>query len=265
MSNHIAVIDIDSVAYAIGNPNKVLDEQGNPVKILSRAGNMVFQYTEKTGEELKQSADWLMKNILTKCGCDSYIGWMKGNNTTQFRLQANPEYKQDRSKTPPIWWGFVQNYLFTYWSCKYINDIETDDAVVITANKLLNSFIVAIDSDVLSTPGTHFNWKTNNWITTTEEESSLLFWKSMITGTHNNTKGIPKKGEKYAEKLFGKWEQYGDPLHTIVFEEYINYFGEYQGIKEFYSNYVCNKLLTEKEGFVIPKPIEFKRKEINLI
>jgi len=63
VNNKIGVLDVDSIAYAIGNPNKVLDKQGNPIKVLSPAGNMVFQYVDKTEEELQKSADWIMNDI----------------------------------------------------------------------------------------------------------------------------------------------------------------------------------------------------------
>jgi 5'-3' exonuclease len=260
MDNRIAVIDMDSVCYVVGQGNKVLDEQGNPVKALSGSGNMVFQYVDKTEEELQKSADWIMNDILTKCGATHYIGWMKGARTTAFRLEVNPEYKSNRKQEPPRWWNFVQNHLFLHWQCKYIHDMEVDDAVNITRLQLPNSFIVAIDGDLLGLEGTHYNWKTQQWITTTEEQSINKFWSDMVCGQAvDNVKGVPKRGKKYFQKLADNVKQYGEPLHTTVLDLYIDHFGEYQGIKEFYKNYISLFILKESHNFVIPDPIIYQR------
>jgi hypothetical protein len=172
MEQKIAVIDIDSVAYAIGNPNKVLDEQGNPIKVLSDKGNMVFQYVEKTEEELKQSADYVMNDILTKCQATHYIGFIKGKNTITDRLVINPNYKQNRSKDQPKWWQAVKDYLITNWGVIEAHGAEVDDLVNITRLQLPDSFLVAIDGDLLGLEGNHYNWKTNEWITVTKEQAN---------------------------------------------------------------------------------------------
>ena len=260
-NKRIAVLDVDSIAYAIGNPNKVLDETGQPIKVLSDKGNMVFQYVEKTEEELKQSADWIMNDILTKCQSTHYIGWMKGAQTTAFRLEVNPEYKANRKQEPPKWWNFVQNYLFSRWQCKYIHDIEVDDAVNITRLQLPDSFIVAIDGDLLGLEGTHYNWKTQQWVTASYHDAEYKFWSDMIVGQPgDNVKGLKGKGEAYVKRKFNGYNY----LDT-VFNEYLTVYGEYQGIKEFYKNYISLKILDQKEGFIVPEPIEFKKKQLSLI
>lgn len=260
MSNHIAVLDVDSIAYAIGNPNKVLDEQGNPVKVLSPAGNMVFQYVDKTEEELQRSADWVMNDILTKCGATHYIGWMKGVQTTAFRLEVNPEYKATRKQEPPKWWNFVQNYLFSHWQCKYIHDMEVDDAVNITRLQLPDSFIVAIDGDLLGLEGTHYNWKTQQWVTASYHDAEYKFWSDMIVGQPgDNVKGLKGKGEAYVKRKFSSGFEDGYNYLDIVFNEYLTVYGEYQGIKEFYKNYISLFILRESDNFVIPDPVIYKK------
>jgi len=249
----VAIIDCDSVAFSIFNGNKVLDSEGNPVKVLSEAGNMVFQYTDKTEEELKQSADEVLHSILRKGGFTHYLGFIKGVNTIQYKLNVNPLYKQNRNKESPKFWNFVKNYLILKWNIIEVNDIEVDDAVNIARLNIPNSYIVAIDSDLLALEGTHYNWRKNEWCINNKSDFELKFWTDVITGTHNNTKGIPGKGKKYVEKRL----KY-DPLIDIefnefcryrVFSDYIKHFGERKGIEEFYSNYICCSILTNHEVF----------------
>jgi hypothetical protein len=247
MSNKIAIIDCDSVCFSIFNPNKVLDEYGVPVKIMSEAGNMVYKTIEKTENELISSANEVMNNILTKGEFTHYIGFIKGSNTIKDKLKVNPLYKQNRSREQPKFWKFVKEYLIKEWKVIEVNDIECDDAVNITRLHTPNSHIVAIDGDLLGLQSfdcPHYNWRKNIWITINKDKANYDLWKNIISGTHNNTKGIPGKGEKYAEKVLSKTNQAQD-----VLTEYIKYFGEQEGIKEFYSNYICCSTLTNHKEF----------------
>jgi hypothetical protein len=258
----IAILDVDSIAYACGNPNKVLDANNQPIKVLSEKGNMVFQYVDKTEEELKQSCDFVMTEILNTCGCDSYIGYVKGKGTITDRLTINPDYKQNRSKEQPKWWQLVTDYLWSNWNCTPVNGMEVDDAVNITRLQLPDSFIVAIDGDLLGLEGTHFNWRTKEWLTINRDQAVSKFWKDMIVGqSGDNIKGIPNKGIKFWEDQY-KNIFFADDFRTHVLEDYVRYLGEYQGIKEFYKNYISLKILDSKEGFVIPEPITWKKKEL---
>lgn len=259
----IAVIDMDSVCYSIGNPNKVLDEFGNPKK-----ENNKFVYTDKTPEELKLSADIVMNSILQNSGATHYIAYMKGQKTTVSRKAINPEYKANRSTEAPKWWKFVQNDLFERWNAKYVHDIEVDDAVNITVKSLPDSFICAIDNDLLGLAGTHYNWRSNEWFTVTESEANRKFWTDMIAGqTGDNIKGIPGKGVKYAEKLFSD-PTYYDMIFIypeLVFRSYIEYFGVEKGIKEYYKNYMSLKILDSYPYFLPPQPIAFEKGALETI
>ena len=107
----IAVIDFDSVAFSIFNGNKVLDSDGKPVKVLSKAGNMVFQYIEKTEQELEESADNIIQDIMRRGEFTHYIGFVKGTKTVDYKRSVLSEYKSNRSKESPKFWNFVKTYL----------------------------------------------------------------------------------------------------------------------------------------------------------
>lgn len=252
-----AIIDLDSVCFAIGHPKKVLDEQGNPMKRRSNAGNMVFVYEDKTEEEMYFSADQIMTDMLTSSGATHYIGYLKGKHTTTARLEINPTYKANRKKEPPVWWNNVTAYLVDSWNAKYVDHLEVDDAVNITRLALPDSFITAIDGDLLGLEGTHYNWSKKEWVIVDTNEAFYKFWTDMIAGqTGDNIKGVPGKGEAYAKKLLDDPLMSGYPSRVIT--AYTNVLGVDEGIHEFYKNYVSLKILEKKEGFVIPEPNEFK-------
>lgn len=238
----VAIIDLDSVVFTIGNPNKVLDSAGNPMR--TEDGSK-FLYIDKTDDELIQSTDDIMKMILARGNFTHYIGFIKGKNTIKRKKLINPDYKSNRKGDKPAWMDLVVSTLLKNWNVAIVDEIEVDDAVNITRLFIPNSNIVAIDSDLLGLEGTHFNWRKDEWVTRTREEAKKQFWKDMICGTHNNTKGLKGKGEKYVEGLFkinpediriGKYLEF-------TFNEYISHYGEELGIENFYKEYKMLKIL----------------------
>jgi hypothetical protein len=253
--NKIAVIDMDSVAFSIGAGIKIeigIDELGNPIY---QKENNKLVYIDKTEEQLIESADFVMNGILSKSGCTEYIGFIKGKNTIQSKLKYNSDYKQNRPTTSPGWWQFVKEDLIRRYNIFTANNYEVDEFVVSFYKQTPDSFICAIDSDILGTEGTHYNWRKESWVTTTKEEEEFNFWSQMITGNHNNVKGLPGKGVKYVNKLIED-DAEGTPFPELILHEYIKYFTEEIGIDEFYKTY---KSLIIKKDLDISK---FKTKEI---
>lgn len=245
----IAIIDMDSLLFAAFHGNKVLDEKGIPTRT---EDNSKFIYNEKTAIEIMDSCDYLMNQLLDKSEATGYIGFVKGRNTTKSKEAVNDAYKADRNKESPKLWNFTKEYLKLDWGIVEVDNIETDDAVNIARLRIPDSFICAIDSDLLGLEGKHYNWKKNEWITTSKEEADFKFWSDMMCGTHNNTKGIPKIGPKGASILLSNVNDTETYL-SLTMDAFIDHFGEYEGIKQFYINYACTKILTDYEGFIIPE------------
>lgn len=242
MESKTAVIDLDSVMFSIAHPNKILDESGVPIK-----ENGKFVYIEKSIGEMYGSADHIMSSILKLSEADSYIAYVKGKGN--FRYVTNADYKANRPKESPHWWKAIKEYLLVHWFATEVNNIEVDDAVNITRLQLPNSFICAIDKDLLSLEGTHYNWRKNEWVTVSKEEAYYKFWSDMIIGqSGDNIKGIPGKGEVAAKAIM---EDSKCPPARII-KNYIQHFGEYEGIKQFYKNYISLKILDNYEEFQIP-------------
>jgi 5'-3' exonuclease len=121
--------------------------------------------------------------------------------------------------------------------------------------------IASPDKDVLqSKPGKHFNYtyrledKENPdsvikgwWVETTDVDTREFKRGQLVIGdVSDGVSGIPKKGQKYWEKmcLSGKVG-----LDDILLE-YIDYYGEAQGIFEFQKNYRLLHLLETNEDFL---------------
>ena len=193
----VALVDLDSILFACFSGNKIPD--GNGGWLRTEDGKRLL-YTEKTPEEVIQACDDIFTMILTDCGADGYLAWVKGRDTIKDRLAVNPEYKQDRSQEQPKYWKLCSDHFVNKWGAHLANGLETDDVLNICKLNVPNSFLCCIDSDLLGTAGTHWNWKKKEWITSTKEQEEYNLWSDMIVGTHNNVKGLPGKGKVFAAK-----------------------------------------------------------------
>lgn len=237
----IGIIDLDSCVFSIGYAKDCI----------------------KSNKQLEEHSDLLMNSILTKSECTGYIGYIKGNETIKDRLVFNSEYKQNRKSGKPEYWEYVKQYLIDKWNAIEVHGMEVDDAVNITRLKLENSSIIAIDKDLLTLEGRHYNWRKDEWNENDKNDAAYNFWCSMITGdVADNIKGIPKKGIKFAENLL-TGVGHNSIMNELIFHEYLKEFGSNKGIEEFYKNYKSLRMLDEKEGFIIPEVIKYDMKENN--
>lgn len=230
----IAILDLDSIVFSIGYAKDFI----------------------KPDSMIEEHCDSLMNSILTKSLATHYIGFIKGKDTIKERLVFNYEYKQNRKSGTPIFWNYTKQYLINKWGAIESNGLEVDDAVNITRLNLKDSFIVAIDKDLLMLEGRHYNWRKDEWFENTEESANYKFLLSMCTGDSvDNIKGLPGKGVKWFEDRFSGYT----PTIGSLLDEYILHFGENKGIDEFYKNYKSLKMLDEYPGFIIPEPIKYNR------
>jgi hypothetical protein len=256
MEQRIAVIDCDGIVYACCFGIKLLDQNNDPIKIDNK-----FTYRDKTEEEVYLAIDSIMYDILDKTKATCYLGFIKGNNTIKARLQINPSYKANRVAEIPFHYNTAKQYLIDTWKCIEAHDCEVDDICRIVSTNTENSFIVAVDKDLLNLEGVAYNWRKQEWVETSKEEAHLFFWKSMCCGDQaDGICGLKGRGEKFFEKLYQSSldHEIPIPIETLVFYQYIKDLGEEVGIEEFYKNYKSLKILDFKEGFTLPYPIEFK-------
>ena len=197
---------------------------------------------DKPLESILQSTDQIISNMLITIGANKYIGFV-GFSKDQERTMVYPEYKANRKDKQPLEFiKEIKNHMISKWGFHGLYGIEADDMVNSVRLKTDNSVICAIDKDLLKLEGTHYNYKKNEWVTTNKYEADLYFWQSMIVGdSADNIKGLEGKGKAFADKLLLNVDDY-DSMRTIIFDEYINQYGEYHGISKFYQNYICLKI-----------------------
>jgi hypothetical protein len=250
MNEKIAIIDTDSMLYSAFMPNKVADPNtGEPMKVDGK-----FVYTPKTDDEIKDTLDGIMFHIFNEGAFTHYIGFVKGNDTTDDRLLINPEYKAQRTKEIPEKWEITKQHAIEKWGIIEVNDIEVDDAVRITNINIPNSHIVAIDKDLLWLEGENFNWRKNEWNTVTKSQEEEYLSRSLIIGdTVDNIKGLVGKGEKYCDRHYIK------KVHEVL-PYYIIDYGLEKGVEEFYKNFKCLYILEKSDKFTnIPTPISIEK------
>jgi len=245
----IALIDADSILYSAFYGNKVADEiTGEPKKIDGK-----FVIVPKTDDEIRETLDGIFYHIFAEGNFTHYIIFVKGNNTTVDRLSYNSDYKQHRTKEIPEKWEFTKAYAIERWNAIEVNDIEVDDAIRICSIEMPDSYIVAIDKDLLWLAGENFNWRKNEWTSISDRDEEEYLAKSLICGdTVDNIKGLPGKGESYCKK------------HDIksvsdAFKAYIVELGLQKGVDEFYRNFKALYILEESDKFTeLPTPIKIE-------
>lgn len=220
---------------------------------------------DKTLEETLDLLDWyLINKIFIPTNAKSYIGFLGGKGN--FRKDITSSYKADRTYEYPNYFKETKQYMIDKWNFIKVDEIEAEDAVGITLFKYQDSLIVCEDHDLLQLPGIQYNPTKAIFLDISIEESEYNFWKQMLTGcSTDKVKGIPKMGEVRATKILNnsvntlwEWEEYKF-YRFVVLENYISYFGEYNGVEEFYKNYRLLKILREKDDFIIPNFIEINR------
>jgi hypothetical protein len=256
MDNRIAIIDTDSIAYTAAFGIKLLDENSIPIKVDNK-----FTYRDKTEEEVKQALDAIMFSIINTTKATHILGFIKGKNTIKDRKDINPDYKANRTGELPKHYQLAKDYLVSTWKVYETHGHEVDDSVNIARLSLPNSFIVAIDKDLLELESIlpHFNWRKTEFITVSKEEADKAFFVDLIAGQQGDgLKCLVGKGKVFANKVLtptGMLPYSRRTMATVVLSCYIDILGEEKGIEEFYKNYKCLKILDSKEGFEIPEPI----------
>lgn len=230
--NKLAIIDGDSISYICSKEN--LEESIDNVK------NLIF-------------------SILRNTNCTHYYLFL--SKSPYFRHKIEPTYKQKVKETPLLYIQTLLTILKEEYYGEIYPEVEADDMVKFTFNEFkLNKLplqfdscvVCAIDKDVLkSIPGTHFNYKKNEWISTSEEEANYFNHLQLLMGdTADNIKGMPGIGEAKAIKLLEDVPQ--NELTTTVFNTYLKYYAPNvtEGIFNFQKNARLVLMLKTDQDFL---------------
>lgn len=222
--------------------------------ILFNASYVKQDEEPKSFNECMDSIDYYIDSLFEETSAEEYVlCFTSGGNN--YRKLVDPEYKANRKgKELPAFFNEMKTYIFEKYNCAYGLSLEADDFCACYLKKYPDAIVSHVDKDLNQIVGSHYDSKKKEFYDITSEEANRLLWTQMITGDPgDNIKGIPGKGIKFAEKLFDVESiEVGQVTHRqLVLEAYINQFGEYEGVQEFYKNYMCLKLLDT--GVTLPE------------
>jgi len=200
---------------------------------------------DKSLEQCIANCDDFISNINRYNKADYYVGYLTQSKC--FRYDINPSYKANRKyDNMPKYLKELKQHLRDKHNFISQEGYEADDLVISfkAQNNQYKSILVSPDKDILNLVGKHLNPRKMEFKRTSESEATEFFWKSMIKGdTIDGIAGLKGKGEVFAEKLLANLYDDYESVRNLVFEEYLNQHGEYEGIKEFTKNYLSLKLV----------------------
>lgn len=188
--------------------------------------------------------------ILANTNTVYYIGCLQGKGNFRNELAFTKSYKGNRKKEKPRWFYELREYMIDKLGFVEINGMEVDDALSIMQRKMPSTIICSIDKDLLQIPGLHYSLTSEQITEIDKDNSETNLWLQVLTGdTADNIGGIPGIGPKKANKILENKNNY--LFETL--SEYVNKFGEYEGIKRWTESYLLVKLLEYSEEFEIPE------------
>jgi len=244
----IALIDADSILYLslpkLANPDQTFEECCNEI---SNRINEIFSFTKATSYCL----------FLTEGKCFRYKD-----------KKSSPDYKFSRSnKTlPPVFYG-MKEWMKQNFNCYVCKDLEADDLVSILKYETKeNTIVCSPDKDVLKqTTGRHFNYRSREFITTTEKEANeFLFLQLGMGDSTDGIKGIEGVGEKTVLKWFNEIKN--EKYYEIILDKYIDKYGIHEGVNRYFETFTMVYILknwddTMREIKYIPEGIVFQEIE----
>jgi DNA polymerase-1 len=123
------------------------------------------------------------------------------SGSDNFRFTVDHSYKANRiGKTKPRFYQNLRDYLVMEWNAEIINGYEADDILGVLAGP--DSIICTIDKDLNTVPGRKYNYVTDEYYETSEDEAAYYFFKQVLMGDSvDNVRGLPGIGEKKASNV----------------------------------------------------------------
>jgi 5'-3' exonuclease len=187
------------------------------------ADSICYFCSKDTLEESKGLVDELIKTILYNTKVSKCILFISEGK--YFRHSIYPQYKAGRKpSTTLLFLRELKLYLKERYNAYSFSGVEADDLVSYYKQKMPKAIICSADKDVfLQIPGTHYNYKKHEFITTSSVDAYYFLWFQCIMGdSTDNIKGVPGIGEKKAEKYLQGEEDYQLRTYQAYFDYYKN-------------------------------------------
>lgn len=198
-SSKKALIDADSLVYAIGFSSKDIEE---PLA--------------------KWRLDEAINNILKDLEAKDYEGWITGKGNYRNDIAVTAPYKGQRKAEKPEHYTALREHMLKRWKFHMTEGIEADDAVGIAAYAVPEDevIMVHIDKDLNQLRGWHYNYRTKETYHVTEFEGLKSFYTQILTGDRiDNIIGIKGVGAVKAERILKECKDEKE-MYLAVLEAY---------------------------------------------
>lgn len=225
-----ALIDGDLILYAACHAVQTrmyigYDENNNPIacsprkKELPECESVIFHtmIDEDGYRDACEIIDTQIQDILKAVETTDCTIYLSGSNN--FRKEVYPEYKANRPPKP-ILYEALKDYMYNLYGVCIVEGQEADDAMGIAQTD--DTIICSYDKDMLMIPGRHYRFDRDEFLTITEEEGDINFYKQLLTGDRtDNIPGLKGVGPKTAAKILEGCNDELDMYHAVV-EEYFD-------------------------------------------
>lgn len=205
-----ALIDGDTIIFAAASSSEYECELDAWTDLLWGNLSQAISYLKKDIERIEEELE-VDRTIIAL------------SHELRFRPDVMPEYKFNRAGSrKPVNYKRLRQYVrdnYEFYEKPYL---EGDDVlgILMTHPKVVEGYkiIVAIDKDLNTIPGPHYNYEKDEFYEVSEEEADLFFYKQVLMGdTTDGYKGCKGVGPKKAEKILAPFAK-GEMGHPEVWQ-----------------------------------------------
>tara|TARA_R110001592_G_scaffold102855_2_gene290072 strand:- start:2568 stop:3341 length:774 start_codon:yes stop_codon:yes gene_type:complete len=203
-----------------------------PVALIDADSLLYYEMGKPTLEEAIQGINSRLFHMLAMCGTSRFAGFLTLSKCFRYQVAETKSYKHNRKGgSKPIIFYALKEYLQQEWKMTHVKGLEADDLVAVYS-KPSGTVICSPDKDVLyQVAGTHFNFRTAEFVKTSKLEANRFLWKQTLMGdSTDGIGGLPKVGPKTADNLLKKIKS---GFEKVVIEKYVEKFGYYEGVCKF--------------------------------
>lgn len=175
-------------------------------EVLAVDGDIIAYRTAAVCEDhfegaCKSIIDTTLRDISTSSGVPLMRIYLSGRDNFRYEIGKTKPYKGNRATmVAPKYLNFCKEYLETQYKGVRVHGYEADDGIA-TDMTVNGAHHCGIDKDMLQIAGKHYNYVNKVWREVDEEEAAIILHRQILMGdTSDNVPGLPKVGEKTAEK-----------------------------------------------------------------
>ncbi len=171
--------------------------------------------------------DNFVRKIAREAGCEVYQIHISGPTNFRKEISVTKPYKGNRTTMRPYYDQQVRDYLSDNYDVVVSVNEEADDTLAIAQTKDPdNTVLCTIDKDLWMIPGHKYNFKKEEASYVTPFDGMRHMQYQMLIGDRvDNIQGVPKCGEKGAQKILDANPEIDDAWKAIA-EAYKKGYGD---------------------------------------